>query len=515
MQIMIRTTTALHLTFLFLTLTPFATSISIPQPNQIPFDSTFPNHQFTKEDNDTIIQLLRRFAPIVKLSVGEEYYPSSVEYMLPHYSFLENFHGEKEPANHTLLTPSLLDHLPLFGSGQFLSISEPHNPQPFLLSGDSEYLYGPAGQEGGMKRDAKGRGKVEEPIYGFGVDMGRGIIDLWYWTFYPFNLGKAIGPFGILGNHVADWEHLRMRTVNGTPVSADFTTHNGGRFSAGTIRWEDVIKHKGRPVAYSAAGSHGIWNEPGDHIYAELAKVFKLVDVTDDDGAIWDTKDLVVPVRYWDDSDHRRRIWHNGENSWLNFRGRFGNRGENDCWWHKLVGICQLVDAPPGPNRFFGITPDCIIAPLAPIFSSYSFYLSSPAIRWAEANGIGIVQVEQTCTRPKRNPDDDDDDDYDNDNNDGHEYNEEVMYDEDRLDVWAIKGLTDYKGEKKHTVTMDSCKGVQSAVRAYRISLCTIDGQCLTTSNERRICTYEEGKKGYKFGSAVDLEDIDDWRWQY
>ncbi|WWD19011.1 hypothetical protein CI109_103468 [Kwoniella shandongensis] len=493
-----------------------ATPLSIPRSEQatflLPLSHEPSISPFIAEHNGTIIELLNRYAPIVKLSVEEEYYPSSVEYMLPHYSFLENFHGEKHPANHTLLTPSSLDQLPLFGSGQFLSISEPHNPQPFLLSDESNYLYGPAGQKGGMKKDEKGRGKVEEPIYGFGVDMGRGIVDLWYWTFYPFNLGKSIGPFGILGNHVADWEHLRMRTVNGTPVSADFTTHNGGRFSAGTIRWEDVIKHDGRPVAYSAAGSHGIWNEPGDHIYADLAKVFRLVDVTDDDGALWDTKDLVVPVRYWDDSEHRRRLWHDGENSWLNFRGRYGNRGENDCWWHKLVGICQLVDAPPGPNRFFGITPDCIIAPLAPIYSTYNFYLSSPAIKYAEANEIGIVQVEQTCTRPKRNPDDDDDDDNSNEIDD---YDEETMYDEDRLEIWTIKGLTDYKGPNKHTVTMDSCKGVQSAVRAYKISLCTIDGRCLTTSNDRKVCSYEKGKKGYKFGSAVNLEDIDDWRWTY
>lgn len=62
--------------------------------------------------------------------------------------------------------------------------------------------------------------------------------DLWYWTFYPYNLGKEVGYFGWLGNRrslryhslgvqltsdVTDWERLRVRTVNGTARSADFS----------------------------------------------------------------------------------------------------------------------------------------------------------------------------------------------------------------------------------------------------------------------------------------------------
>jgi hypothetical protein len=62
------------------------------------------------------------------------------------------------------------------GNGQYLSISEPHNPQPFLLDPEAEYLFGPAGQEGGMKRRADGRGVIKEPIYGFWVDQGRGVV---------------------------------------------------------------------------------------------------------------------------------------------------------------------------------------------------------------------------------------------------------------------------------------------------------------------------------------------------
>lgn len=48
-------------------------------------------------------------------------------------------------------------------------------------------------------------------------------------------------------------------------------THEGGRLSAGTVRWEDVEKLQDRPVAYVAMGSHGVWPEPGDHVYADVS----------------------------------------------------------------------------------------------------------------------------------------------------------------------------------------------------------------------------------------------------
>lgn len=57
------------------------------------------------------------------------------------------------------------------------------------------------------------------------------------------------------------------------------------------------------------------------------------------------------------------------------------------------------------------------------------------------------------------------------------------------------------------------CKGAKSAVKAYRISLCVEGGKFITTSGDRRICSYQDGKKGYRFGGAVVVDDLDDWRW--
>ncbi|WRT68327.1 uncharacterized protein IL334_005303 [Kwoniella shivajii] len=455
------------------------------------------NDEVITESDQAILDLLGQYAPVFKLSSLEAFYPSSVDYMFPHYNYTEGSPGEITPLNQSYLTRTQLDKLPSAGSGSFLSISERHNPQP-LLDEDAEYLFGPAGQEDAMKFGSDGRGRVEEEVYGFAVDQGKGVVDLWYWTFYPFNFGKPVGLFGILGNHVADWEHLRMRTINGTAVSADYTTHTGGRFNAGTFRWEDIEKIDDRPVAYVAAGSHGV------------GKLFQLVDLTDDEGPIWDTKNHVVPTMYWYSPESRRRVWHRGDQSWLNFRGWWGNRGETDCWWHRVVGFCQVVDAPGGPNRGFGFPPDCTIAPLTDEFSTYKFRFSSSAIDWAKTHNVALVKVEQTCTRPKRNPDDDDDGDEPDEP--VNVYRDEV---EGELEVWNVKGLTEFKGTETHTVTIDPCKGRQSAVRAYKLSLCLLNGKCLTSSQDRRVCTFEQGKKGYKFGSAVMLDDTDDWRWNY
>lgn len=79
--------------------------------------------------------------------------------------------------------------------------------------------------------------------------------------------------------------------------------------------------------------------EPTD--YHQVLHTFTLTDVTDDEGAIWDTKSRVVKTPYWDASS-RQKLWHEGDRSWLNFRGMWGNRGVDDCWWHRLIAICQV-----------------------------------------------------------------------------------------------------------------------------------------------------------------------------
>lgn len=73
--------------------------------------------------------------------------------------------------------------------------------------------------------------------------------------------------------------------------------------------------------------------------------MFKLVDVTDDYGPIWDTKGHVVPLQYHESLENGQKA-HTGLHAWLDYPGHWGNKGVNNCWWHRALGYCQvsLVD---------------------------------------------------------------------------------------------------------------------------------------------------------------------------
>jgi len=277
-----------------------------------------------------MIRLLDEFAPVIYLSSKEEYFPASVEYMLPHYRLLDRNNEQQDKYPLPPLNASSISHLPLFGRSTWLSIDEEHNAQPSLSDPDAQYLHGPAWFSRNEGQD--GRVRIKEPVYGIHVKKDNGVVDLLYWTYYPYNLGKPVGPLGIIGNHVGDWEHLRVRTVNGTGHSVDYVVHRESlALGQGTMRWEDVPKFDGRPIAYSAAGSHGLWATPGRHVFANALNVFKLIDETDDEGAIWDTKGHIVAIQYWQNPEltsRKKKVYPTGSPlGWLNYAGRRGSGG--------------------------------------------------------------------------------------------------------------------------------------------------------------------------------------------
>ena len=155
--------------------------------------------------------------------------------------------------------------------------------------------------------------------------------------------------------------------------------------------------------------------------------------------------------------------------------------------------------------------------------STYTFSFHDFVIRKAEKLDISSVRVDQVCARPKNSGDgnDDDDDDDDDEDDDGNEYDDDRSVDyvhdqtkEEDLEIWTVSGTTRFKGEGEHTAQTLPCKGIKSAVKSYQVSLCLASGECISKSAPRKICTYEEGKRGNKFGSAVNLNDVDKWVWR-
>ena len=94
------------------------------------------------------------------------------------------------------------------------------------------------------------------PIYTLWRQFRQGknqVRDFVYWTFYPYNRGKnvCIGAAGsgrcfggctVMGNHVADWEHVTVRLVNNRPSKMYIGAHNFG----GIYTWNGHTFAKGR-----------------------------------------------------------------------------------------------------------------------------------------------------------------------------------------------------------------------------------------------------------------------------
>jgi len=117
------------------------------------------------------------------------------------------------------------------------------------------------------------------------VNKGHGILDAFWFYFYSYNLGTTV--FNIrFGNHVGDWEHSLVRFYNGVPKAVFFSAHSGGlAYSYDAVEKGRGEGREGRPVLYSAMGSHAMYPTPGKHPY--ILPFGLLADVTDK-GPLWD-----------------------------------------------------------------------------------------------------------------------------------------------------------------------------------------------------------------------------------
>ncbi|KAF7908434.1 uncharacterized protein EAF01_004189 [Botrytis porri] len=117
------------------------------------------------------------------------------------------------------------------------------------------------------------------------VDKGHGIVDAFWFYFYSYNLGTTVLKMRF-GNHVGDWEHSLIRFYNGVPKAVFFSAHFGGLgYHYKAVEKGQGPGREGRPVIYSAVGSHAMYATPGTHPYVLPFKL--LADVTDK-GPIWD-----------------------------------------------------------------------------------------------------------------------------------------------------------------------------------------------------------------------------------
>ncbi|KAH7251283.1 amino acid permease-domain-containing protein [Fusarium tricinctum] len=148
----------------------------------------------------------------------------------------------------------------------------------------------------GEAPDASGRIHDSVPCAVILVEKSDVDIDAFYFYFYSYNEGpnitqvlepidwfiggKELAAGLHFGNHVGDWEHNMVRFHNGTPVGVYYSQHVDGV----GYKWDDSTVNitNGRPISYSALGSHANYAEPGRQVHN--AALFDYCD----EGKIWD-----------------------------------------------------------------------------------------------------------------------------------------------------------------------------------------------------------------------------------
>ncbi|KAF8606842.1 hypothetical protein BDV93DRAFT_520464 [Ceratobasidium sp. AG-I] len=429
------------------------------------------------------IALAQKYAPQFRLTPDEKYFPSSVEYMLPHYKVYDN-NGAQVSGQPSPLTNSNLDSVVGKGASTWLTVSDTK----------ASYLTG------------QNPNSNQVPVYTFIVPKEGGIVDFFYWIFFPYNLGKKIIALGEVGNHIGDWERMTVRTLNGVAISADYNAHSSGN-GAGTKPWSDVLKPSGedRPLGYVASGSHGVWPGPGTWVYEDII-IYQLKDETADGGPTWNAKDNIYPIEYLSNSAYT------GDQAWLNFQGAWGNKGATNCWWYAIVKTCTLSNGPGGPYRPDVFTASLVgpsemqskfsdmkgplsqtLAPLANGSSTslYKFRLDSSVLQLLDIGSFSHIAVEQMCLefQPAAN----------------------------RTILSSNYGISALStgNSRQYSLTVPQCASSASHVDSYRVGLCTTLGTAACSwAPLRQLRTYLTGKAGVTNGTAVRLDmDNDNWTW--
>lgn len=279
-----------------------------------PPDSGFPDPEFD------LNAALSRFAPELRLHPDDPHRPVSVPWYLGR-TRLRRWRGLFRPDDDILpvgrVTPERLalaareeEGRPAGNSGS-LYLDIPRGPR----ERDTRRGFRPTG------------GTVEAPCYvnARAAPDDPTAFDIQYWFFYAFN-----GREGRHITHEGDWEHVTVRISNAREpslLSAYISAHGTesgvwampARVSPPQFlgsRPELRLAPSGRPIIYSALGSHACYPGPGAFARGRI----KSRDRTADGGPVWDTAHDLVLVEI----NGRRPAGDEDEHRWLDYPGRWG-----------------------------------------------------------------------------------------------------------------------------------------------------------------------------------------------
>jgi hypothetical protein len=152
------------------------------------------------------------------------------------------------------------------------------------------------------------------------------------------------------GNHVGDWEHTMVRFSNGSPQAVWYSQHANGQ----AFTYETVEKTSdGRPIAYSAKGSHANYAISGthDHTIPNLNLPGGVLEDYTNKGTYWDPTLSAYIYRFDAGANSFTPYDNAAPTGWLYFKGRWGDQEypTSDMRQVKLFGQAKFVSGPTGP----------------------------------------------------------------------------------------------------------------------------------------------------------------------
>ncbi|MBW0470858.1 hypothetical protein O181_010573 [Austropuccinia psidii MF-1] len=231
--------------------------------------------------NESLPQYALDYAPYVYLHSEEAFWPSDINIHLvnskpeSNYTVEASFSACGNNCRNFLRSSNLKLNVKDQGDVYLTSTSAIFDIEP------QSWLYGVG------RPDQNGRSNAKAFI--IAVDktqqVGPGWVDVFYLFFYSYNQGNYFFN-NRFGDHVGDWENTMIRFLNGKPVYITPEAH-GGEVILGNSAYEIGVLEQlnGRPIVYSANGTHGMYPQPGTQNYTGLP--IPIFDQTDK-GYLWD-----------------------------------------------------------------------------------------------------------------------------------------------------------------------------------------------------------------------------------
>ncbi|WP_018504928.1 hypothetical protein [Parafrankia discariae] len=267
---------------------------------------------------------VQRYAPYIYLAPGERYLPADAGNYVANSSLAWSRDGNcpddtvadvgaVDPAKlggggyqHRIASSVCIDHGRQWRSNDH---TRPRDAKPGVPEREGFFLQSPDRYTGGQSRTAPAYFEYHPHQY------------VTYWFFYNFN--DAPGPTNFF-DHQGDWERITVRLdKNDRATAVAYFQHT----ESCVVPWGQAGKHDGRPLAYSALGTHATYPSR----FSPTALADGLASDTIGRGDAWSTAGHLLNAR---------------TQPWFGFGGAWGQ-----------VGSTPDSTGPLGPSRFKGAVP--------------------------------------------------------------------------------------------------------------------------------------------------------------